>query len=958
MARVNNLNDFLTDVAGAIKTKKGSETAIPAANFDTEILALPSQGTYEQKTLRVSTNGTQTVVPSSGFDAIDELELIVAVPGSAINNQDKTIIQNGTYVADSGYTGLGTVIVNVPQEGVKKFESVAQMQASTGNQEGDLAIVYSSELSNLTEDSVFSSVIFPNTVTITQTPEDYVSAEFMNADDEQSYDRGYCALTSNGFIFNYYSESTQIQVSYSTSDGLTYTRTDNLGNPVEVGVNLKYGSRWGGTEELDSRIGEFMKVSQSAFYGLFEYALDLKDKTQIYIPDVSDITIDGTTLTFNSSERQSSKYVTIDDYLELANTIGHTKQMQPAIFRRNGKICFLYAHVSNGGYRSVELWYAGNKLVFASSTNSTYPTDYFELYTINDDMTYTVSTINLVSSGSKVLSTSYAEADLEVSSLYVTTYYDMDGAYYIYETTTSNIISTNGSLTYNGSTFDNSQLYRLYNAYIPASTQFTLKSASQLPNDIVGYGKTGVITGDGSIWAESDLSIMNNTLLGYDLSNSQDMNVMSTGGRYDYSYGFVNVDSTSNEALIVNLEVRKNLANRLLEIAATRDSDWGTSVNCFVHSKAYFLWCNYVSNGGTNKNYLMMCDKDRNIVFYDKFASYSQTGLLFWGATDDYAYFVVNTGSGTTDAIIRINLNTFEKEVKTKSFNSRGSSRYKYLPTGILAKDGVNMYFNYGNNSGYDETYTAAIMKYNWTNNSVTSIKSTSKFIGRNNRYCDVSGTKAILIQPEYSKASSWTVNQFAVLHDPTTGTTTNISGIKTDARNGIEIYGMYNETLDKYYLFGYNSYFNAGAGFGIYEINSNGTLTNRLSLTTEQTGNVNFYRYVCVGKYAYLYASALKYLKVDLENYTYELKDTNLGYDATVFPVYSWINGHMVMSDCTDVNNSVSGQSFQLRGTISNVPSVKNKQLVAFQNHADSKFTDKTLVRLLNDVYDLIEII
>lgn len=155
MARVNNLNDFLTDVAGAIKTKKGSETAIPAANFDTEILALPSQGTYEQKTLRVSTNGTQTVVPSSGFDAIDELDLTVAVPekqlqtksysftqntavtlepdtgydgfntvtldinvpGSQINNQDKTITQNGSYTADQGYTGLGTVTVNVPSGG-------------------------------------------------------------------------------------------------------------------------------------------------------------------------------------------------------------------------------------------------------------------------------------------------------------------------------------------------------------------------------------------------------------------------------------------------------------------------------------------------------------------------------------------------------------------------------------------------------------------------------------------------------------------------------------------------------------------------------------------------------------------------------------------------------------------------------------------------------------------------
>ena len=33
--------------------------------------------------------------------------------GTPINNQDKTITENGTYTADEGFTGLGTVIVDV-----------------------------------------------------------------------------------------------------------------------------------------------------------------------------------------------------------------------------------------------------------------------------------------------------------------------------------------------------------------------------------------------------------------------------------------------------------------------------------------------------------------------------------------------------------------------------------------------------------------------------------------------------------------------------------------------------------------------------------------------------------------------------------------------------------------------------------------------------------------------------
>ena len=42
MARTDTLINFLTDVAAAIKAKKGDSTSIPAANFDTEIANLPS----------------------------------------------------------------------------------------------------------------------------------------------------------------------------------------------------------------------------------------------------------------------------------------------------------------------------------------------------------------------------------------------------------------------------------------------------------------------------------------------------------------------------------------------------------------------------------------------------------------------------------------------------------------------------------------------------------------------------------------------------------------------------------------------------------------------------------------------------------------------------------------------------------------------------------------------------
>lgn len=44
MARTNNLTNYLTDVAQAIKDKKGDQTPIQASEFDTEIANLPSGG--------------------------------------------------------------------------------------------------------------------------------------------------------------------------------------------------------------------------------------------------------------------------------------------------------------------------------------------------------------------------------------------------------------------------------------------------------------------------------------------------------------------------------------------------------------------------------------------------------------------------------------------------------------------------------------------------------------------------------------------------------------------------------------------------------------------------------------------------------------------------------------------------------------------------------------------------
>ena len=153
MARTNNLTNFLTDVAGAIKEKKGSETDIPAANFDTEIRNLPSQGTYEEKTISITQNGTQTVTPSQGYDAIDELTINASVQPS-LQSKSYSFTQNTTttIIPEQGYDGFSSIglEINVPTSGTDTSDATAVANdiiapktayISTGKVTGTLPIV-------------------------------------------------------------------------------------------------------------------------------------------------------------------------------------------------------------------------------------------------------------------------------------------------------------------------------------------------------------------------------------------------------------------------------------------------------------------------------------------------------------------------------------------------------------------------------------------------------------------------------------------------------------------------------------------------------------------------------------------------------------------------------------------------------------------------------------------------
>ena len=73
MATNNNLQDFLTDIANAIRTKTGATQPINAQNFSTEILNIPTGGGNTLKNLLDATKNAKYLFDHYNGSSVDDL---------------------------------------------------------------------------------------------------------------------------------------------------------------------------------------------------------------------------------------------------------------------------------------------------------------------------------------------------------------------------------------------------------------------------------------------------------------------------------------------------------------------------------------------------------------------------------------------------------------------------------------------------------------------------------------------------------------------------------------------------------------------------------------------------------------------------------------------------------------------------------------------------------------------
>lgn len=153
--------------------------------------------------------------------------------------------------------------------GVKKFNTVEEMNQSTGNKEGDLGIIYHRYIKNINKDINTKKLYFPEQVILPQqVPQEGIDVVFeYTADGNLTGNEAFrCTIYPNelwGEIVIYSPEGESYeQFYYNSSDGVTFNRDSN--ESISFGRYIKFGTIYNNIPWNDL-IGYFFQYEASDF---------------------------------------------------------------------------------------------------------------------------------------------------------------------------------------------------------------------------------------------------------------------------------------------------------------------------------------------------------------------------------------------------------------------------------------------------------------------------------------------------------------------------------------------------------------------------------------------------------------------------------------------------------------------------------------------------------------------
>lgn len=232
---------------------------------------------------------------------------------------------------------------------IKLFETTDEMQADPNAKEGNLAVIYRSAVRNATASDRFSSARFPQTVVLPTAMTSSADVMYRATDNSVMFD---CWGQLNGTMFDMscYSESGETRIRYTSSDGITYTRTDGGDETMDFGTEIycPYSDYW------NDATGYFIQLGSYNFEGLFQYQ-PYTDKNVIRLPLISDITVTPEAFTFNgtySEEYSVEKITAILEKIIADNNYTYTSGtglMRFGVFVKGNNVIAMTSVDSNNG---------------------------------------------------------------------------------------------------------------------------------------------------------------------------------------------------------------------------------------------------------------------------------------------------------------------------------------------------------------------------------------------------------------------------------------------------------------------------------------------------------------------------------------------------------------------------------------------------------------------------------
>lgn len=575
---------------------------------------------------------------------------------------------------------------------VKLFETQEEMQSDENPKEGDLAVVYRQEIQNFQEDTVTQFMTFPETVVLDEAYTDSAYGTLRSVDSSSGYFDGNVQLSQTSFRFDGYGMSEMIRVQYTSTDGITYTRTtmEPSANPIDFGVEVK----WEQYEPFIPQFGKFMLIGGSTFEGLFEYVLNTTISGVWAKMDFVNDTITNkyyrlpSIFTEPDDSNRKPLVVVTEEELDKSGLFYNIKKCTSYINHRSTDI-EIYCLADNKYYITTEVYASGS-----DTTKLTEITTYdfslenpvvSQIKYSDNDMVQQLECIGHRDNGSNLLFREYVLAEATPDMQIVT---EGTGVSVKYTDITSAEIGPSTRLVLTKTSHLAKELQM--NKYIYATTQLSLSEVSQLLPGIVGYGKNGVVTGDGTIWSkvpESALRQYLNAPSENDIAAVKivDQEVMASKINNFYP----NTNAYSQGVYISVLYLYKQLYDLVQSVNPNDSTAVGSSLR---------------------KGYLIDCSEKPDTPL---FACYSNNSVIVWNRlTNEYKVFAITlagTNSSyceyTNDYVITCNVNDkvihritiATGEIKTISLPSSSSINGK--THGRLVGSGRYYYFAKTNDS-------------------------------------------------------------------------------------------------------------------------------------------------------------------------------------------------------------------------------------------------------------------